>query len=322
MRQHPEIGARICSPLAGSTAFVPIVRHHHERWDGTGYPDGLRGEAIPIGARILSVVDCFDALTSDRPYRPALSEQEAVAIIVERRGTMYDPHVVDAFLRVYREIAPPALPAPQLQKALGKIRQAHGPQASRAEDSRPPSTESEELLAFVSLARLASRTPTIADVGALAWGHIRQIAPGASMALFVLDHLHDQLTAEYTAGLSGGFLYGTQIALGERLTGWAARNARSVVNSDARLDVDHAPQEGLRFAMAVPLLSDGNVVGVITLYGAEPFAEARSRMLEMVAPHLATAVAAARANDLAATPATDDRRTRRSQSQLRVVARA
>src|SRR4029077_19228163 len=80
---------------------VPIVRHHHENWDGTGYPAGLKGTEIPIGARILAVVDCFDALTSDRPYRPKLSDEEAIEILKERRGTMYDAMVVDTFLHVH-----------------------------------------------------------------------------------------------------------------------------------------------------------------------------------------------------------------------------
>jgi HD-GYP domain-containing protein (c-di-GMP phosphodiesterase class II) len=78
----------------------PIVRYHHENWDGSGYPDGLVGTSIPIGARILSVVDCYDALTSDRPYRGRLSDAEAVRILVTRRGTMYDPLVVDTFIRI------------------------------------------------------------------------------------------------------------------------------------------------------------------------------------------------------------------------------
>ena len=79
---------------------VPIVRHHHENWDGSGYPDGLSGTDIPIGARILAVIDCFDALTSDRPYRAQLGVDEALAILGERRGSMYDPLVVDVFVRV------------------------------------------------------------------------------------------------------------------------------------------------------------------------------------------------------------------------------
>jgi putative two-component system response regulator len=81
-----------------------IVRHHHENWDGSGYPDGLRGEAIPIGARVLSIVDCYDALTSDRPYRRSLSHERAMAMILERRGTMHEPDITDAFLRTIERL--------------------------------------------------------------------------------------------------------------------------------------------------------------------------------------------------------------------------
>ena len=80
------------------------MRHHHEYWDGTGYPDGLEAQTIPLGARILAIVDCYDALTSDRPYRRALSHGCAVAMIHERRGTMYDPDIADAFLRIVQRL--------------------------------------------------------------------------------------------------------------------------------------------------------------------------------------------------------------------------
>ena len=91
MKLHAAIGADILSAIHFPYPVMPIVRHHHENWDGTGYPDGLSGTDIPIGARILSVVDCFDALTSDRPYRPALSDDEAIKILLDRRGSMYSP---------------------------------------------------------------------------------------------------------------------------------------------------------------------------------------------------------------------------------------
>src|SRR5262249_18426529 len=104
MKLHASVGADILSAIDFPYPVVPIVRHHHENWDGSGYPSGLRGTEIPIGARILSVVDCFDALTSDRPYRPRLSDNEAIQILLERRGTMYDPFVVDTFIGVYHEL--------------------------------------------------------------------------------------------------------------------------------------------------------------------------------------------------------------------------
>jgi putative nucleotidyltransferase with HDIG domain len=102
MKQHAAMGADIISSVNFPYPVEPIVRYHHENWDGTGYPEGLMGTDIPIGARILSVVDCFDALTSDRPYRGRLSDSDAVEILLKRRGNMYDPLVVDTFLRVHR----------------------------------------------------------------------------------------------------------------------------------------------------------------------------------------------------------------------------
>ena len=91
MKRHADIGADLLSSISFPYPVVPIVRHHHENWNGNGYPSGLSGHDIPLGARILSVVDCFDALTSDRPYRPRLSDEDSFAILRERSGQMYDP---------------------------------------------------------------------------------------------------------------------------------------------------------------------------------------------------------------------------------------
>jgi putative two-component system response regulator len=90
MRQHPEIGERICRPLRASQRFAPIVRHHHERWDGRGYPDGLRGEKIPLGARIVGLVDAFDAMTHDRPYRRATTVPNAITELWREAGYQFD----------------------------------------------------------------------------------------------------------------------------------------------------------------------------------------------------------------------------------------
>ena len=100
MKTHATVGADILSTIDFPYPVEPIVRYHHEMWDGKGYPEGISGEAIPISARILSVVDCFDALTSHRPYRRALTKDQALAVILERRGTQYDPRVVDTFVSV------------------------------------------------------------------------------------------------------------------------------------------------------------------------------------------------------------------------------
>lgn len=98
IKEHPVVGYEILREIPELEAALPVVRHHHERFDGTGYPDGLAGEAIPLEARIMAVSDAFDAMRSDRPYRPRLSLEETVAELTRGRGRQFDPTVVDAFL--------------------------------------------------------------------------------------------------------------------------------------------------------------------------------------------------------------------------------
>ena len=98
VRLHPIIGERICEPLATASQFSSIVRHHHERWDGAGYPDGLRGEVIPVGARIVGLVDAFDAIIHDRPYRPARTVADALDELRRESGSQFDPELVRLFL--------------------------------------------------------------------------------------------------------------------------------------------------------------------------------------------------------------------------------
>ena len=100
MREHPVIGAQIISPMRFLRGAVEIVRTHHERWDGEGYPHGLRGEQIPLAARIFAVADSFDAMTSHRPYRAAMPFERALAEIGERAGSQFDPDVARAFLQL------------------------------------------------------------------------------------------------------------------------------------------------------------------------------------------------------------------------------
>jgi HD-GYP domain-containing protein (c-di-GMP phosphodiesterase class II) len=109
VRRHPVIGARIIENVEYLAGAVPIVRHHHEEFDGTGYPDGLAAEEIPLGARIVAIPDFYDALTSDRPYRAAFPHEEAVRMVRERRGTAFDPEIADIFLSIQERGAnPPA----------------------------------------------------------------------------------------------------------------------------------------------------------------------------------------------------------------------
>jgi len=106
MRRHPVIGAQIVAPFEFFAAGAIIVRHHHERWDGSGYPDGLRGTAIPLGARIVAVADVYDALTSSRPYRQALPHHTAIQYIGEEAGRTLDEDIAAALIRLTRDNEP------------------------------------------------------------------------------------------------------------------------------------------------------------------------------------------------------------------------
>jgi len=136
MKRHADIGADLLSSIRFPYPVVPIVRHHHEQWNGRGYPNGISGTDIPLGARILSVVDCFDALNSDRPYRPRLSVSEAFGILRERRGTMYDPLVVDQFLSAYHEIVDEANEAGEQARTLLVSHAAAAPTNRRRPSAR------------------------------------------------------------------------------------------------------------------------------------------------------------------------------------------
>src|SRR5262245_43950955 len=162
MKLHVDVGADILSLVKFPYPVVPIVRCHHENWDGSGYPRGVRGEAIPIGARILSVVDCYDALTSDRPYRRAMSDEAALNILRDRRGTMYDPRVVDTFVEIYKHVETSGVDTPAQRDVLRRISESRCEVVTAPVDAPVPavasagSSASSDVLAFVSLARLAS----------------------------------------------------------------------------------------------------------------------------------------------------------------------
>jgi putative nucleotidyltransferase with HDIG domain len=297
MKLHAPIGAEILSSIEFPYPVVPIVRHHHENWDGTGYPDGLKGTEIPIGARILSVVDCFDALTSDRPYRRRMSDDEALKIVLDRRNSMYDPAVVDAFVASYKRIMPPSdETAHPVARALGDAREAVRQSAAPPEPVGTDAPVSDEVLAVTSLARAVAGQASLTDVGALAWMMIRNVVPCTSMALFVNDEAQDTVVVRFAAGAHTGVLRRVRKARGVGIAGWASATRRGVLNADAALDL--GPDAGtlsppLRSALVAPLTHEGSCVGVLALYAATPaaFSDDQLRLLELLGPSLAASIA-------------------------------
>jgi putative nucleotidyltransferase with HDIG domain len=299
MKLHTTIGADILAPIDFPYPVVPIVRHHHENWDGTGYPDGLRGDQIPIGARIISVVDCFDALTSDRPYRRAMSTERALRIIVDASGVMYDPTVVAALMRIKDLLhEPSASPMPQpLVESMAQATQAIK-QTSRTEAPITAST--------VNLAgRLGQAIGRHDDLGAVCdeiYQHLSLGTTGMTLVIYEYDAHLDSLFGRAAAGIHRDATVGLTIGLGLRLTGWVAAHRTTIVNSEAALDLGNvaakltpAPQ----LCLSTPILADSKLVGVLTAYSTnEPFAAKDVAVLEMLAGLLAPVVAGdARARD-------------------------
>jgi putative nucleotidyltransferase with HDIG domain len=321
MKRHVDVGADILSLVDFPYPVVPIVRCHHENWDGTGYPRGIAGTDIPIGARILSVVDCFDALTSDRPYRSALSDDAAFDILRARRGNMYEPLVVDTFIRVHRELVEHMASFPP-HDALRQI--------TRSAVSQPPPPVpmlvtpdgvSDDILAFVSLARLASGDASLGDVLSLASGLMRDLAPSATIGWYVVDDGNAYVTLRHASGPSARQLTGTTIRVGDGVSGWVAANRQVMINSEASLDLGQRALSGtpLRHALSVPLITRESLVGTITLYAEAAFTDSQSRLVQIIAPHLAQAIWTAKRNEGAATASQSSRTAVVPNPDLRLV---
>jgi putative nucleotidyltransferase with HDIG domain len=258
MKLHASVGADILSAIDFPYPVVPIVRHHHESWDGTGYPDGLRGTDIPIGARILSVVDCFDALTSDRPYRRRLSNEEALQILNERKGNMYDPWVVQTFEQVYERLdaGEPA----QSTELPAKV------EPSAASN---PTLEGEPRIDPVAIERVI-----VLECETLPFS-LRPKMGATLAAFFRYEAAGDELVARHVASAEAGLsLGGLRIARGHQLSGWVAANRQSILNSDPALDLGDAVdslQTKVRYTLSMPVCWGKQLIGVLALYSAAPF---------------------------------------------------
>lgn len=285
MKIHPIVGAEILERVNFPYPVVPIVRAHHEKWDGSGYPSGLSGEAIPIGARILAAVDCFDALASDRQYRKALPLPEAMAKVVADAGKSFDPRVVEILQRRYIELEKlateqPLEAAPKLSTDV-KVERGSAPAAGFAKGADPEiaaAPGAADLTAMTSGARRAGREVleirnqcpglSLEDVFSLVAIRLRTLVPHDAVAAYCLEQ--EVLVPVFVSGENSQIFSKLRIPIGEGLSGWVAENHKSIVNGNPSVEpgylMDATKYSTLRSALAVPLEAASSVTAVLALY--------------------------------------------------------
>lgn len=282
MKLHAGLGADILSAIEFPYPVIPIVRHHHENWDGTGYPDLLKGTDIPLGARILSVVDCYDALTSDRPYRPRLSTEQSLSIIMQRRGTMYDPLVVDTFVETLDELERSTEDLGPVSPTLQQIASLNAPQPAFVEDALVSGNDF-DVPTFASPVRAS-------DVAPMVLGLVAPTTTILGSALFVAA---PQSTELYVASVAGNVSHrylGTRTEVGERVVGWALATRSAVSNAAIELELGQESSvcPGAKTCSAFPIFapSGPSVLIAFSLATSGP-TELEDRRLRAVATALA-----------------------------------
>src|SRR3984957_19269882 len=285
MKIHPLVGAEILERVRFPYPVVPIVRAHHEKWDGSGYPFGLKGEEIPIGARILSSVDFLDAMASDRQYRRALPMHEVIEKLISESGKAFDPKVVEIIQRRHHHfeklaIAKSANGASSPLSTEVKIERGDAPDAgfenAKVHDSK---IRDATFLSSIAAARQEAQSlfELSQDLGAsLSLGEtlsvfsvkLRPMVPYDSIAIYI--QRGDELVPEYVSGDNYRLFSSLRIPFGQGLSGWVAQNKKPIINGNPSVEPgylnDPTKFSTLRSALAVPLEGVAGVIGVLALY--------------------------------------------------------
>lgn len=330
MKIHPVVGAEILEQVKFPYPVVPIVRSHHEKWDGSGYPAGLAGEQIPIGARILSAVDCLDALASDRQYRRALPLDKAMEIVSAESGKAFDPLIVDILRRRYVELEKMAQGHGGEKVKLSmdvKIERGLAPATGFAESTdvtpaaaRGAEAEGDPLASIAAATQEAQMLYELTqDLGnslslpeALSFVGVRlkRLIPHETIAVYI--RREDKLLPEYVSGDNLRLFTSLEIPMGQGLSGWVAENNKPILNGNPTVEAGYLndPQRfsTLNSALAVPLNGVNGALGVLALYRAErdSFTRENLRILLAIAAKVALAIENALKHRLLETSITTD----------------
>ncbi|MGE3509410.1 MAG: diguanylate cyclase [Vicinamibacterales bacterium] len=302
VRIHPQVGAEIIASVPFPYPVAPLILSHHERWDGKGYPNGLAGTNIPIGARILTIVDYYDAVTTERPYHKAMNHDSAVALLKHEAGRALDPALVQTFVELL-----PTMMAEFLALSNERAPKAAvaAPGALPADVAAPNNGRSayenialahREIYALYEIAQSMGTSLGLRDTMLLISSKITNIVPWSGCALFLEQPDGQGMKCQFAEGVDVPSLQGLTLESGAGLPGWVALNRRTLVNADPQVTFEAAGigTTELKSAILTPLYSSGEtLIGCLALYHTEPkrYTDDHRRLLERVAEQAGPVIA-------------------------------
>ena len=285
---HALVGASILERVGFPYPVQPTVKYHHEHWDGSGYPDGLSGDRIPVTARILAVADAYDSLRGERPYRAAVSREDACSFLRSRAGTQFDPHIVTTFLRNLKqleaEIEIHGFGYEGQQALAGSLGHDNAGTASYVEQIK---RANQEVFSLYEMARDFGASLNLEEALSLLTQKVAEFVPYDTCVVYLLNEEEGCATAAHVEGLNSEALAGKQLRVGEGATGYVLKKRKPVENVDPSLDFAFSFPELCDHYVgmaSVPLLADEKLIGAITVFSGKvaAYEEEHLRLLETI----------------------------------------
>src|SRR2546430_9908341 len=308
MKIHPTVGGDILKRVNFPYPVEDIVRYHHEKWDGSGYPKGLKAEQIPLVARIISVVDFYDATRCDRPYRKGMKREDSLALLHKMSGASFDPKVVDLFTLHVVEFDQ-LIASEDIQEQVASenidLTTKTRPDAGLASDSigspdkglgfRSITQAQREVFALHEIAQTIGSSLNMNDTVTLIANKLHAIVPFDTCIIYIVDDRSGKALAMHVLGDHAELFSRRRISIGDGITGWVIANCRSMCNSSPELDLVGIADEvarSFRGVLVSPLIREDGACGAITLYskGRTSYTSEHVRLLESVAQHAASAL--------------------------------
>ncbi|HEX5709624.1 MAG TPA: HD domain-containing phosphohydrolase, partial [Pyrinomonadaceae bacterium] len=285
MKTHANVGGDIVRRIAFPFPVEDAVRHHHERWDGSGYPSGLRGEQIPLVARVIAVVDFYDSSRCDRPYRAGLTRDESLALLRRMSGTHFDPNVVEAFVSNVARFDQ-LISHEDLAEQVSAIVEKETPQALRETESeeatlvasraaaredssgfRSIAEAQREVYALHEIIQAVASSLNMEDTLALVADKLSRLIPFDVCVIYLVDERTGVARAAHAFGANAEMYAGRGVPVGEGVTGWVVANARTMLSVSPELDLAGLPAElvgKVRAVTSSALVREDGAFGAVT----------------------------------------------------------